>query len=332
MKIYHQLLMSFSIGCIAISNLANANASKIDFCVLDFMGANGDVMAMAKDYALVAQEWGVTVNPIHYANLDLAIRDFDRKKCQGLVADNFNTKKYNNFIGTLGAVGAITNYELAQRVLSSLGSDRLASKMKNNKYEVVGYIPYGLAFLHTKDRSINSIQGLQSKKLGILKVDASQERMAQKVGMQPIISTLDNVAKKFRDGEIDVLPAPLVVYKPLEIEKMLGDRGGIINYPLSLFTMNFILASGDYPKDFGQKSRQWFSRQTPQMIKTVQRWDRTVPQNIMYEIPSIDRTSYDRLLSQLRKEFIDNQTYDSSMITLIRRLRCTQDPKFIECS
>lgn len=328
MKIYYKLL---SIGFLS-SLSAMSMASKIDFCVLDLMGANGDVMALAKDYALTAKQWGVEVNPIVYTNLNAAVRDFDGGKCKGIVADTFSTKKYNNFMGTIGAVGAIPSYDIAQRVLLALGNERLVNKMKNKNYEVVGYMPYGLTYFHTKDRSIVSITDLQNKKLGILEVDVSQRRMAQKVGMQPVNSTLDNIATKFRNTEIDILPAPLAAYKPFEIGKMLGNQGGIINYPLALFTMNFIIANdADYPKDFGQKSRQWFSRKTPQMIKMVERMESGVPKNIIYDIPEIDHVSYDRLLSQLRKEFIDNQIYDNAMINMIRHIRCTQEPKFIEC-
>lgn len=328
MKIYQKLL-----GIGLFTSLSTITmASKIDFCVVDLMGANGDVMALAKDYALAAKQWGVDVNPIVYTNLTAAMRDFDAKKCQGIVADNFSMKKYNNFLGTIGAVGAISDYDVAQRVLAALASDRLINKMKNNKYEVVGYMPYGLTFFHTKDRSINSITDLQNKKLAILEADASQRRMAQKVGMQPISSTLDNIIGRFKANEVDVLPAPLVVYKPLELNKAIGNQGGILNYPLALFTMNFIVASdNDYPKDFGQKSRQWFSRKAPQLIKQVERWDNSVPKNVIYNIPEIDHASYDRLLSQLRKEFIDNQIYDNAMINLIRHIRCNQDPKFLEC-
>ena len=328
MKIYLRTLIFTSLlGCITTS----VSASKINFCVLDLMGSNGDIMSIARDYALAAKQWGVTVQLAHYSNVKSAMQDFDQKKCTGLVADNFATKKYNHFMGTIGAVGAIPNYDVAQKVLTALSSPKLAGKLKNKSYEVVGYVPYGLTYFHLKDRSVKTVDDLNNKKLGVLEVDISQRRMAQKVGMQPIGVTFDNAVSKFRDNDIEVLPAPLVVYQPLEVGKILGDQGGIINYPLALFTMNFILADGNYPADFGQKSRQWFSQRSPQLIKTVERWDTAIPKNKLYDIPAIDHLSYDRLLSQLRKEFIDNNVYDQTMISLIRHIRCGQDPKFIEC-
>ena len=307
------------------------SATEMNICVYDIMGANGDIMAVAKDYALAAKNWGVDIQPNVYMNLEKAQNDFEQKKCDGLVADNYATKKYNNFMGTVGAVGAISNYNVAQKVLSALGSAKLASKLKNKDYEVVGYMPFGLVYFMTTDRTLSSLQQLQGKRIGILASDPSQKRMAQKVGMVPVYMTFDNAASKARNGDFDIVPAPLIVYKPFEIEKILGAKGGIVNYPLGFMTMNFILAKGDYPADFGQKSRQWFSKQSTQYMKTVYRWDSTVPKRMMYEVPENDRSGYDSLLSQMRKEFVDNKTYDSSMIVLIRHLRCAQDPKFIEC-
>lgn len=327
MVIYKKACIASILSCIT----GISSASKLELCVFDLMGSNGDVMAIAKDFALVAKNWGVEVSPKVYMNATPLIRDFDNKKCDGIVVDNFLTKKYNNFVGTVGAVGAIPDYDIAQRVLMSLSSTKLTNKMKNADYEVIGYLPYGLTYFHTKNREDKSINDLQNRTLAILEVDVSQRRMAQKVGMKPVNSTIDNAPEKFRNNEVDFLPAPLVAYEPLEIGKILGSQGGIVNYPLALFTMNFVIATGDYPTDFGQKSRQWFSQQTPKFIRTVKRWEAKVPPNVIYDIPEMDRVAYDRLLSQLRKEFIDTRVYDPSMINLIRHLRCAKDPKFIEC-
>lgn len=34
------------------------SATEMNICVYDIMGANGDIMAVAKDYALAAKNWG----------------------------------------------------------------------------------------------------------------------------------------------------------------------------------------------------------------------------------------------------------------------------------
>lgn len=327
----HSLFLPACVAFGVASFSQHSLASDLNLCVFDIVGANGETMAVAKDYALAAKQWGVNITPIVYTKLDAAQNDFDHNKCGGLVADNFTSKKYNNFVGTIGAVGAVPNYAIAQKVLLALSNPKLANRMQNARYEVVGYMPYGLAYFITKDRSLNSLSQLNGKRLGVLSTDTSQRRIAQKVGMQPVYMNFDNATTKFRDNEFDLVPAPLIVYKPFEVEKIIGTQGGIINYPLALVTMNFILSKGNYPNDFAQKSRQWFSQRSGQMIKNVMRWDATVPKRVMYDISDIDRSGYDMLLAQLRKEFIENKTYDASMMILINHLRCAQDSQFIDC-
>lgn len=312
-----------------VSQIAMAN--KLQICVFDIAGANGDTMNLMKDYVLAAKQWDVEIFPKVYTNLEKTVQDFEQKRCDGIVADNFTTRKYNSFMGTIGSVGTIPNYDIASRVFQALGSPRLTNKFNNRAYEVVGYIPYGFAYLFTKDRSINSLQSLSGKRLGIMETDPSQRRMAQRVGMTPIPMNIDNVATKFRRGEFDIVPVPLIAYQVFDGREILGEKGGVANYPLAMISMNLILHKGNYPIDFGQKSRRWFSQKSVKMMSTVEGWERHIPKHMFYDISKIDYPSYDRLMSQLRKEFIDNKTYDPTMINLIKGIRCKQDPQFIEC-
>lgn len=315
---------------LALTNVAAAN-EKLSLCVFDLAGANGDTMTIIRDYSLAAKSWGVDIEAKVSKNLAHTMREFEQKRCDGIVADNFSTKKFNNFMGTIGAVGAVPNYNIAHRIFQALASPKLEPKFHTKNYEVVGYIPYGFAYFFTKDRSINSLEELKGKSLGIMEVDPSQARMAQKVGLKPIPMNVDNIAQKFRRGEFDLVPSPLVGYQVFDGKEILGDKGGIANYPLALLSMNVVLRKGEYPQDFGAKSRQWFSQKSGAMIRVVQSWEKHIPKHMFYDIPKIDHPSYDLLTSQLRKEFIDNKTYDNTMINLIRHIRCTQEPKFIEC-
>lgn len=81
------------------------------------------------------------------------------------------------------------------------------------------------------------------------------------------------------------------------MEKIIGKQGGIINYPLALVTMNFIFHQEKLPAGVGQKSRTWFSTKMPEMIRVVKKWDASVPKSVFYDVPEIDRTNYDMLMS-----------------------------------
>lgn len=77
--------------------VSSTQAASKQLCVFDIMGSNGDMMAVAKDYALAAKPWGVNIEPQVYTSLDDAVSDFESKKCQGIIADNYVMKKYNNW-------------------------------------------------------------------------------------------------------------------------------------------------------------------------------------------------------------------------------------------
>lgn len=317
---------------LAVIGLAqSAHANNIQLCVFDLLGANGPSMSLAKDYVLFAQQNKINIQLKTYTVFKNLLNDFDKQKCDGIVGDNFSTRKYNTFMATIGAIAAIPNYQIAQNIFTAISTTRLAYKMKQNDYEVVGYMPYGFAYLAGKDRSVNTLEKAKGLKIGVLEADPSQRRMADRVGMQPVLMTIDDAPARFAKGEFDIVPVPSIVYGPFEGDKALGPNGGVINYPMALMTMNFILRQGSYPDDFGQKSRNWFAQRSPQMFKTARQWDSSIPSNVWVNVSDIDRSSYERLSSQLRKEFIENKVYDPVMISLIRNLHCKQVPSFIEC-
>ena len=315
---------------VALANVAQ-NSYALDICVFDVMGTQGDIANVMKDYVLVAQQWKVDIRPKIYTNLAKAMQDFEDNRCDGLVADNFTTKKYNNFMSTVGAVGAIPNYTVAQQVFQALSSPRLAHKFNQSKYEVVGYIPYGFAYLFNKNRSLNALTDIAGQRIGVMEADPAQRRMAQKLGLVPIPMNIDNVAQKFKANNFDLMPMPLIAYQAFDGKTILGDKGGIANYPLSMVSFNIILKKGNYPIDLGQKSRNWFSQQSGRMIQNSRNWQAQLPKHTFYELSKLDYPNYDRLIAQLRKEFIENKIYDPSMITLIRHLNCQHDPQYLEC-
>lgn len=69
--------------------------------------------------------------------------------------------------------------------------------MQSKGYEVVGMMPYGLVYFVSKDRKVNSVEKLAGKKYAVLAVDPTQRRMAQRIGMNAIDVSYDDVAGRF---------------------------------------------------------------------------------------------------------------------------------------
>lgn len=324
-KMIGALTMIMATGQYALAN------TDVSWCVYDVAGTQGDVSQLMKDYTLAAKSWGVNMKTKTYTSDEKAAADYRAQKCDAVVASTFATKSMNNFTGSIGAVGLIPNMQVARGLFLALAHPNVAQHMVNNGHEVVGWIPLGTAYFMVKDRSLNSITDLAGRRLSVLRSDPSQERMARRVGAQPINVTFDNISQKFLNNEVDILAAPIYAYQPLELNKALAEKGGVINFPISYISLNLMIRQSAFPKDYGQKSRQWFKARTPQMIQKVAQWEKTLPARYWYDIPVADRSAYQRLVSQLRKEFVQNKTYHPTMLDMALRLTCVSSPEYFEC-
>ncbi|XID75088.1 putative solute-binding protein [Alkanindiges sp. WGS2144] len=309
--------------------IASAQAQTI--CAFDLGGASGDNFALMKDYVLAAKKWNVDITLKAYGDEGAALRDFKAGQCDGLVATSFVTREFNSYTGSINAIGAVPSNVVARNVLMLMGNPKAAGDMVEGEYEAAGIIPIGSAYFVTKDRNINTLAKIEGKRIGVLEVDPVQRRMAQKVGAKPVLMTIDNAGQKFQAGQVDILPAPSMAYIPLEVYRSMGASGGIARFPLSFMSLNLVLKKNAYPAGFGQKSRSWFSAQTPRLMNKVSRDDGSVPAKYWFDIPSEDQVGYLRLLRQMRIEFVQNKTYNPKMMSLLKKLRCQQDPSNYEC-
>lgn len=317
-------------GLLLLTSLHTAYAQTV--CVYDLNGSSGENYALMKDYVLAARKWNVDLVLQAYNNEEKAVQDFKNKSCDALVASSFSTRQFNNFTGTFNAIGAVPSLQLAQDALLLMNNPTFAKDMVEGSYEVAGLIPLGSAYFVMKDRNINTLEKMEGKRIGVLKIDPVQRRMAQKVGTQPVEMTIDTAGQKFRDNEIDILPCPTFGFVPFEVYRSMGTKGGVARFPLSFITLNLILRQNRFPEDFGVKSRQWFVQQTPRLMNKVARYEQAVPSKVWFDIPEEDQLGYMRLLRQMRVEFINNKTYNLKMINLLKRLRCTQAPSSFECN
>lgn len=74
MRVMRHVFLTSTLFC-AVSSYA----APLSVCVFDLMGAGGDTMARAKDYALAAKNWGLDIEPKVYTKINHAIADFDSK-------------------------------------------------------------------------------------------------------------------------------------------------------------------------------------------------------------------------------------------------------------
>ena len=305
-------------------------ASKI--CVFDILGAQGDVTGMMKDYALAAKAMGGQLELKTYTDERTAAEDFKAGQCDGVMLAGLRGRQFNDFTGSLDSLGSIPSNKIMEKALATLANPALAPKMTQGKYEVAGIAPAGAAYLFVKDRSINSVEKKKKKKIAVFDYDKSQAKMVQKIGAQPVSSDITNFAAKFNNGAVDIVAAPALAYKPLEMYKGLGKNGAIVRFPIVQLTFQFIINKDKFPADFGQKSRAYWNAQTPRAMGIVAKAEKDIPAGVWMDLPEKDKDGYIVLLRDARIALTKEGIYNPFTMKVLKKTRCSVNGGDAECS
>jgi len=324
-------LKVFALGTGMVAASGTVQAKQI-ICVFDLVGKNGDVYAVMKDYQLAAKNWGANIELRVNTNEAVVAEDFKAGKCDGISVTGMRGRQFNNFTGSLDAIGAIPDLNLAVKVMQGLASKTFAKYMLQGKYEVAGVIPVGDAFLLVNDRSINTVAKAAGKKIAVLDYDEAQKIMVQQVGAQAVSADVTNFGAKFNNGQVDIIGAPAAVFKPLELHKGLGSKGAIVNYPILQVTGNIIIRPDKFPVGFGQKSREWVKGELPRAFGILGKMKADIPSKYWMDIPAADKPGYQKMMREARIDLTKRGIYDKRMMKLLWQFRCKQDPKNFECA
>ena len=315
-----------------LMTIAGAVQAKQVLCVFDLVGKSGDVYALMKDYQLVAKNWGADIELRVGQNEAVIAEDFKAGKCDGISVTGMRGRQFNTFIGSLDAIGAIPDLNLAVKVMQGLASPTFAKSMVKGRYEVVGVVPVGDAYLLVNDRSINTVAKAAGKKIAVLDYDEAQKIMVQQVGAQAVSADVTNFGAKFNNGQVDIVAAPAVAIKPLELYKGLGTKGAIIRFPIVQITGNVIINPKKFPAGFGQKSREYVATQVDKAFKNIEKTEKDIPAKYWMDVLEADKPGYIKLMRESRISLAAEGIYDKKMLSLLKRVRCKHDPASFECA
>ncbi|MBK6756564.1 MAG: hypothetical protein KBF23_01105 [Agitococcus sp.] len=329
MKKTNILAAAIVTASVAFSSAAHA---KQTLCVFDLLGTGGDVYAMMKDYSLAAAKWGADVDLKPYTDERIAAEDFKAGQCDAVSLTGLRGRQFNTFTGSIDSIGAITTYAQMRDVLTLLSNTKMAPYMVSGAYEVVGVMPLGAGYLLVNDRAINNLSKVSGKKIAVLDYDKSQAKMVQKIGAQPVASDIINFAGKFNNGQVDIVAAPAVAIKPLELYKGLGTKGAIIRFPIVQITGNVIINPKKFPAGFGQKSREYVATQVDKAFKNIEKTEKDIPAKYWMDVLEADKPGYIKLMRESRISLAAEGIYDKKMLSLLKRVRCKHDPASFECA
>ena len=182
------------------------------------------------------------------------------------------------------------------------------------------------------DRSLNTLAKAAGKKVAVLDYDKAQAKMVQQIGAQPVSADVTNFGSKFNNGQVDVIGAPAVAFKPLELYKGLGTKGGIVRFPLLQVTGNVIIRQDRFPAGYGQKSRTWIASQLPRAFSMLGKMEADIPAKYWMDIPANDKIGYIKMMRESRIALTKEGIYNKKMMSFLKRARCQAQPSSFECA
>lgn len=302
------------------------------FCVFDPVGANGPLFAITKTFQPVAMKEGIKLDLRAYTDEKVAAEDFKAGQCDAVLLTGTRAREFNKFTGSLEAMGAVPGEEEMRLLYNTLSQAKARPFLVDGPYEVAGVFPGGAVYLHTRDRSVDSVQELQGKRIATLDFDTASVRMVRHVGASVVGSNSANFAGKFNNGSVDLAYAPAVAYSPLELYKGVQPNGGVFKYALAYMNFQVIIHRDRFPDDAGQMVRDQAIARIDEAYKIINQAEADIPDDVWMHPPQEDVAEYDKMLRKVRLSLLEDGVYDERAIKLMKAIRCRVDGSRSECA
>lgn len=330
---YLKVLGAAATAALALTITPAQAAEKRTLCVFDIIGANGDIFNIMKDYKTAAVGMGVDFELKPYTDEKIASEDLKAGQCDAAVLTGIRGRQFNSYTGSLDSVGAIPTYDAMRTVITVLasGNPAINQNLVSGPYEVAGVAPMGAAYLFVKDKTIDTVGELSGKSIAVLEYDSAQANMASRVGMSPVMSDITNFSGRFNNGSVDICFAPIAAYSALELYKGMQPSGGIVDYVLGQLTAQVIIRKDKFPEGFAQQSRKYMLGQFDRAMRVIENANSEVDKKWWIRIPEADKLKYDEMLREARIALTNDGVYSKDMMTLLRKVRCKEEPSRAEC-
>lgn len=301
-------------------------------CIWDIAGRNGPIFHAAMEQRALAKEYGLDLKMEPYTNENVMVEAFKADQCDAALMSGLRARQFNSYTGSVDAIGAMPNDEHMHTLLEVLAHPRQAGHMVQGKYVVMGIFPAGAAHIFVNDRSISSLAKAAGHRVAVLDYDKTQSEMVAAMGATPVSTDFVSAPNQFNNGQIDILPAPLVAYELLELYKGMSPNGGIVDFPLTHLSMQLIGHLESFPNEVAQLIREASFEAYPDVIKRLEKETVRIPEKWWIEIPESDKQEYEIMMQDARDALEERDYYNADMLRLQRKIRCKFDASRSECS
>ncbi|MCK5887965.1 MAG: hypothetical protein KAG70_15875 [Alcanivorax sp.] len=317
---------------VGLDQMPPGSTLKRTICIWDIGGRNGLVFNAAMEQRALALEYGINLEMVPYTNESVMVDEFKAGRCDAALMSGLRARQFNLYSGSVDAIGAVPTQKHMHTLLQVLAHPRQAGHMVQGDYVVMGIHPAGAAHIFVNDKSISSLAKAAGKRVAVLDYDETQAEMVAAIGATPVTTDIVSAPNKFNNGQIDILPAPLVAYELLELYKGMSPDGGVVDYPLTQLSMQLIGRLDKFPNEVAQLIREASFEAYPEVIKRIEQETRRVPERWMIAIPDKDKREYEVMMQDARDALRAQKYYSADMLSLQRKIRCKFDPARSECS
>jgi hypothetical protein len=339
-----RMLNRLLVLCLGVGLTCSAQAAQ-KMCMFDPMGTQGYLYNMMKDYVVAMQRTGVFFEIKAFTNEAIAVEEFRVGQCDAFWSTAFRSRQFNPTTAAIDSLGATSiirdgrvdiysSYEVLRKLIQTyaLRSPKVTRLVVRGDYEVGGIMPFGIAYPIVNDRRIDTVEALAGKRIASFDYDKAQAIMIKKMGAQPVSADTTTFATKFNNGLVDMIAAPTIAYKALELHKGIGTKGAFIRFPVMLLTYQMILNRTKFSEDFGAISREYWATQIDRALQVVRLTDSDIPLATWSDLDPEKATKYTLMLREARIEIAGLGIYDKRGLRIIKRMRCKVNPADAECS
>ncbi len=323
------------VSALLISMLASttALADTRTICIYDPLGKNGMAFKSADEMRIeVKAKYGLDLELKAHVEEKTASDDLVAGKCDGAVVTGVSARSFGLASSTLEAIGALATYPQLKKAIAYMADERMSKVMVNSAgtYETAGIYPAGAIYLYVRDKSWRTANALAGKKISMISGDRAAATMISEVGSSAMTASTATFGPMFNSHNVDACYAPATAFEPLELYRGLEANGGIIDFPLSQLTLQLVIKKDRFPEGFGQWGRSYAYSKFDSTKNTVAKAESKIDPHRL-TIPDADKPGYEERFLQVRLKMRAAGVYDSTVLGLMRRVRCATDGTRAEC-
>jgi len=321
---------------------ATAQAAPPTLCVWDPLGQGGKLFDVARSYSWAMEAKGIALKLRAYADEGVAAEDFKVGQCDGLLATSLRTRAWVPLTAALDDGGAATivkdgkvdidaSYQVIGQAVRALATPQAERLVIDGPNEVVGIVPAGATYMLMRDRTLLK-RGLAGARMPAFDGDKLQLFLIAKAGGVPVAANTRNFGTMFNNGNLDVVFAPALAYKALELDKGIGTKGGISRFPLAFTSLQIVIKRDKFPKGFGQISRQHWADEFKLATIVARKAEAAIPAAQWVDYDLVEGAKFVALQRDSRIEAAKAGYFSKVGLSFMKRARCKVSPDAPDCA